>query len=324
MEIGLQTNEELELASRLSESALRWFCKNGRVFPWRNTRDPYSVLVAEVCLQKTNADKVALVFEKIIERYPSVLALAETNAENLGEYFAQLGLFKRGEFLVNIARTIMREHGGIVPRDRESLVRIKGIGDYTANSVLCLAYGDRLPLLDRSTQRVLARVFNKRIKKPAWADKEMRQFMQAVLPNDGAREFNLALIDIAAKYCRPTKPQSEQCPFANFCLNAIMKGGATMARGPGIKRIASGFTRRLTPSELKRGYVFISIHKSLPKILDTQDFDLEIKSQVLPNRRIDGSGRILGLLDFLRGTKPEQLWSFQLASRSKLKLTPVK
>lgn len=225
VESELPTSEELELASKLSKSALRWFCQNGRVFPWRNTRDPYYILVAEVCLQKTNADKVALVFEKIIERYPSIVALAEANPENLSEYFAHLGLFKRGGFLVHIARTITQEYGGIIPRDRESLVLVKGIGDYTANSVLCLAYGDRLPLLDRSTQRVLARVYNKRIEKPAWADKKMRRFMQAILPNDGAREYSLALIDIAAKFCRPAKPQCGQCPLASFCLNAIMKGG---------------------------------------------------------------------------------------------------
>lgn len=225
VEIELPTSEELQLASKLSEAALRWFYQNGRVFSWRNTRDPYCVLVAEVCLQKTNADKVAMVFDKIIERHPSIIALAESSQESLSEYFAQLGLFKRGGFLVHIARTIVREYGGIIPRDRELLTQVKGIGDYTANSVLCLAYGDRLPLLDRSTQRVLARVFNKRIEKPAWADKKMRRFMQEILPNDGAREFSLALIDIAAKYCRPTKPRSEQCPLANFCSYAIMKGG---------------------------------------------------------------------------------------------------
>jgi hypothetical protein len=97
-----------------------------------------------------------------------------------------------------------------------------------------------------------------------------------------------------------------------------------MPRGQGARRLAAGFTRRLTPSELKRGYVFISNDTSLSDILDTQNFDVEIQGKVLPNRRIDGSGRILVPRDLLRGPKPEQLWSFQLTSRTKLKLTPAK
>lgn len=224
-EVELLTSEELHLANKISKVILHWFYQNGRVFSWRNTRDPYHILVAEVCLQKTNADKVALFFDKIIERYPSITDLAEANQESLKDYFSQLGLFKRSGFLIHIAKTIVKEYGGVIPRDRELLIRIKGIGDYTANSILCLAYGDRLPLLDRSTQRVLARVFNKQIEKPAWADKKMRQFMQDITPNEGAREFNLALIDIAAKYCRPKKPRSDQCPLSYYCHYVTLKGG---------------------------------------------------------------------------------------------------
>lgn len=97
-----------------------------------------------------------------------------------------------------------------------------------------------------------------------------------------------------------------------------------MARGQGTHRLTAGFTRRLTHSELKRGYVFISNDKSLPDVLDTQNFEVDIEGQVLPKRHIDGSGRILVSRDLLKGTKPEHLWSFQLASRTRLKLTPVK
>ena len=208
-------------SDELRQLILRWFKKNGRIFPWRNTRDPYLILVAEVCLQKTNADKVTPVFEKLAERYPNVATLAKASENDINEHFSVLGLFKRGNFLLQIANTIVSDYGGVVPRDRESLLGIKGIGEYTANSVLCLAYGDRLPLLDGSTQRVLARVFARIVDKPAWADKETRAFMDAILPVSKAREFNLALIDIAAKHCRPKNPQCGDCPVLGICLTAI-------------------------------------------------------------------------------------------------------
>jgi A/G-specific adenine glycosylase len=220
LEVDLATPDEKARADKLREAALSWFRENGRTFPWRSTRDPYRILVAEICLQKTNADKVVPIFEKIVEKYPTVAALAKANLNDLSDHFARLGLFKRGSFLLEIARAIVEQHGGVVPRDRGTLLKVRGIGDYTANSVLCLAYGDRLPLLDGSTQRVLARVFDRCADKPAWANRAMRDFMQAILPDSQAREFNLALIDIADKCCRPRKPKCATCPLETICLTA--------------------------------------------------------------------------------------------------------
>lgn len=97
-----------------------------------------------------------------------------------------------------------------------------------------------------------------------------------------------------------------------------------MVRGQGTKRVVKGFTRQLTNSELKRCYVFISNDKSLSDVLDTRNFEAEIEGQVLPNRRIDKSGRIFVSRDLLKRARPEGLWSFQLVSRTRLKLTPIK
>jgi A/G-specific adenine glycosylase len=221
---SIAADEEVR-AKKLGNILLSWFHGNGRSFPWRSTQDPYRILVAEVCLQKTNAAKVVPIFEIIVEKYPDIESLAAADATDLRDYFSGLGLFKRASFLLQIARAIVDRYAGIVPRDRQSLLKVKGVGDYTANSVLCLAYGDPLPLLDGSTQRVLGRVFNRQTDKPAWANKSMRDFMQAILPHNGAREFNLALIDIADKYCRPKKPECGDCPVREACLTAIEIGG---------------------------------------------------------------------------------------------------
>lgn len=220
LEVDLATPDEQAKANRLCEAALSWFRENARAFPWRSTRDPYHILVAEICLQKTNADKVAPVFERIIKKYPTIAALAKADPNDINDHFSRLGLFKRGGFLLEIAKEIVEQYDGVIPRDRETLLKVKGIGDYTTNSVLCLAHDDRLPLLDGSTQRVLARVFSRSADKPAWANRAMRAFMQSILPNNQAREFNLALIDIADRCCRPRKPKCAACPLEALCLTA--------------------------------------------------------------------------------------------------------
>jgi len=213
------TFDDQMVTRELHKATLSWFYENGRKFPWRDTSDAYQVLVAEVCLQKTNADKVAPVFQQIIGKYPTMNQLAKADLRDLNAYFSHLGLFKRGYFLLQIAKDITNDYGGAIPKDREALLKVKGIGEYTANSVLCLAYRERLPLLDGSTQRVLSRVYGLKVNKPAWANKSMRAFMETILPDSEAREFNLALIDIAAKYCRPKKPKCGDCPLAEICLS---------------------------------------------------------------------------------------------------------
>lgn len=223
-ETTLVTADEKRKADRLGDAATSWFTHHGRQFPWRTTRDPYWILVAEVCLQKTNADKVAPVFKEIINKYPSIADLAAANPDELTKHFSQLGLMKRSRFLMRIAAVVLNQHDGVIPRDRDTLLKVTGIGDYTANSILCLAYGERLPLLDGSTQRVLGRLFNRPSDKPAWANKQMRDFMQVILPNSQAREFNLALIDIAYSWCRPRKPRCLPCPLRALCLSATSTG----------------------------------------------------------------------------------------------------
>jgi len=209
-----------ERAEQLCQIAIAWFRGNGRDFPWRCTRDVYQILVAEICLQKTNADKVLVVFDKIVGKYPNVEAIANAELSDINQYFSGLGLFKRGSFLIEIARAIVNDYGGVIPRDREALLKIRGIGDYTANSILCLGYGEQLPLLDGSTQRLLSRVFNRKAEKPAWANRNMRDFMGTILPGNNARDFNLALIDIAAAYCRPKKAKCSNCPLSAICLTS--------------------------------------------------------------------------------------------------------
>lgn len=206
--------------SKLHRYALDWYQVYGRSFPWRNTDDPYKILVAEVCLQKTDAEKVLPVYQYLVDQYPNLLLMSQAGIDDLYIQFAKIGLVKRASYILQISKYIVNELNSKVPKDRNVLKTIRGIGDYTANSVLCLAYNTRLPLLDGSTQRILTRVFDIMTEKPAWANKMMREFMAEILPKRKYQHFNLALIDIAAKYCRPKNMKCFECPLSLICDEA--------------------------------------------------------------------------------------------------------
>jgi A/G-specific adenine glycosylase len=206
-----------ERTRRLRRRVVAWFNKFGRQFAWRVTKDPYEILLSELLLQKTDAAKVVVAYPQFLKSYPNPQKLARASLGKLARMLQSIGLVKRAGFLKRIGQKLVREYDGQVPRSREALLSLPSVGDYAANAVLCLAYGERYPLLDGSTSRVIQRIFNLKSRKPAWADSETRAFLGALLPRRSAREFNLGLLDIAAAHCRPTNPKCASCPVVKLC-----------------------------------------------------------------------------------------------------------
>lgn len=143
----------------LRRELLRWFDEHARVFPWRQTVEPYRILVAEVLLQKTIATKVPPVYEEVLRRYPTLSALAGARELEMRSLIAPLGFSFRARDLIAICQDLAERFGGIVPSTRQELLSVRGIGDYTANAILCVAYGESLPLVDTNSKRVLSRYF---------------------------------------------------------------------------------------------------------------------------------------------------------------------
>lgn len=203
--------------SALRNSLLKWYEKEARDFPWRRTRDPYKVLVSEILLQKTTSRQVNDIYRSFFERYPSVRDLAAASAEEIKDIIGILGLEKRAAFLKESANKIVNDYAGEVPDSSEALKSLKGVGDYVCNAVLCFAFRVRSPIVDNNVARVFRRYFGLKSTKPAYSDKELWGIAKSILPRKGFREFNYALLDLAAKVCLASNPLHGKCPLSSRC-----------------------------------------------------------------------------------------------------------
>src|SRR5215203_6724696 len=138
---------------------LEWYRRNGRDLPWRNTRDPYHILVSEVMLQQTQVDRVLPKYHEWLGKFPTLEALATAHEDDVTETWRPLGYNIRPRRLHAIAKESMAKYGGELPGDEETLLSFKGIGAYTAGAVLSFAFGQRAAILDTNVARVLFRVF---------------------------------------------------------------------------------------------------------------------------------------------------------------------
>jgi len=196
----------------------RWFTNKGRRFPWRRTRDPFKVLIAEVLLRLTGPLKIEKAYNDIISRFGTPQFMANADLPALLEIFRPLGLHVRAGLLKQIAGELNERFGGEVPSSYAELVSLKGIGQYTANAILCLAFDKRVPLVDGNVSRIFHRCFNFSSSKAAYIDRELWGLAQEILPEGSYREFNLGLIDLGALVCKYSHPLCSSCPIVSICI----------------------------------------------------------------------------------------------------------
>lgn len=206
-------NKQRKIQSRL----LLWFNKYHRRFPWRETKDPYKIFIAEILLQKTNVKKVLPAYISLIKKYPTVKKLAKAKVGDLKKIIRPLGLIKRAAYLKLGARQVIAVFNSEFPKDKKELERIIGVGDYVAHAILCYSFSQRLPLVDTNVARIYSRIYNYVSKRLPYADKRLWDFSTKALPQKKFKEYNLALLDLSAIICLPTKPLCIQCPCQNIC-----------------------------------------------------------------------------------------------------------
>ncbi len=198
---------------------LKWFRRNRRAFPWRSTRDPYKVLIAEFMLQRTGALQTVPVYRAFARTFPSLKRARAASDRALAEILEPLGRTGRVHQLREALETIACEFGGKVPAEEEALLRIPGVGRYTARAVLTFAFGQRYGLFDPNIARVLKRAFGtKSLKNRPHTDPSMWKAVMRLLPQRKVKEFNWALLDLAVLVCKPRNPRCGECPVAQRCL----------------------------------------------------------------------------------------------------------
>ena len=208
---------EGEKQAAFTARVLGWFADNARAFPWRAATTPYEIAVAEALLQKTAAVNVVPVFEVFIRAYPTVAHLAAAQIEEVRELLRPLGLPRRGELLLQLARDVVAQHGGEFPRTEAELRRLPGVGPYGAGAIAALAFGQRAPMIDINVMRVLNRVFSFPVAPRNAPPRRLREFTLSLSPPGREVEFNLAMLDFAALICRARDPRHALCPLRNIC-----------------------------------------------------------------------------------------------------------
>jgi len=201
----------------LSRALLNWWRYNGRTFPWRETKDPYRLLIAEVLLHRTRADQVVPAYDRLLRTFPTVRDLAAATPEHVREILEPLGLFWRDKLLCEMARRITTRYGSAIPSDRESLESLPGVSRYIASATRCFAFGYPEPLLDTNTVRVLSRFFALPATDSSRRSIKFRKLMEELVDPEFPREFNYAMLDLGALVCRPRNPLCEKCPVRRFC-----------------------------------------------------------------------------------------------------------
>ena len=211
----------MSIEKEFAAAIIKWYKENGRDFPWRKTKDPYRVLVAEKLLQQTSV-RASLIelYELLVERYPSPQQMAKANLDELRRLIQPLGLHYRAGDLIHMSCDIQEKFDGNVPASREELLSIYGVGEYSARAVLSFAYDKDVVVVDTNVARILFRVFNLQGKFPSnpARNRNLSEIASNLLPLTKAKIFNWAMIDLGALICIPSRPMCDRCPVAMICL----------------------------------------------------------------------------------------------------------
>lgn len=199
---------------------LAWYEKNRRILPWRENPEPYRVWISEIMLQQTRVEAVKPYFERFMGALPTVADLAGVSDDRLMKLWEGLGYYSRARNLKKSAQVIVEEYGGVIPADHQKLLKLPGIGSYTAGAIASIAFGIAVPAVDGNVLRVISRVMasTEDILKPA-TRRKVESLLQSVIPQGHASEFNQGLIETGAIVCVPNgEPKCMVCPFESLCL----------------------------------------------------------------------------------------------------------
>lgn len=195
-----------------------WFRQHGRQLPWRNTRDPYAILVSEFMLQQTQVATVLPYYQRWLARFPDFTTLARADKTSVLHAWQGLGYYARARNLHAAARAVKQNWDGVLPNDTAKIAALPGIGRYTAGAVASFAFDRAEPIVDANIARVLARLTNWQTPIDTAAGRtHLWKTATLLLPLTGARLHNSALMELGALVCLPRRPLCQACPVREFC-----------------------------------------------------------------------------------------------------------
>lgn len=212
-------SEEWIVLRQLPEFLLCWYQDHRRELPWRKNISAYRTWISEIMLQQTRVGTVIPYFERFMSAFPTIEALALSDDEQLLSLWQGLGYYSRAKNLKKAAQIIYSDFHGEMPSSYEDVISLPGIGDYTAGAILSIAYGLPIPAVDGNVLRVMARILNYHENVLDEKNKkQIRGWMQSIMPKDRSGDFNQALMDLGSMVCLPnSEPLCSECPARIIC-----------------------------------------------------------------------------------------------------------
>jgi len=198
-------------------AVVRWFSKNKQFYPWRDTKDPFKVLIAEIMLRRTKANQVKAVYNQLFERYPNIESLLMANDAEVQKILYHLGLRWRLPAITQVAQELKEKFNHNFPTTREELKTLTGVGEYVAGAVLSIAYNKREWIIDSNIVRLFKRYFGIKTSKEGRRDTHIIEIAKIYVSEGNPKQNNLALLDFAALICSPQKPKCHSCTLNNTC-----------------------------------------------------------------------------------------------------------
>ncbi len=213
-------NDAVKARVAFREALAAWFLKNGKDYPWRRTREPYAILISEVMLQQTQIATVLgrNFYRRFLETFPDVESLAAADDEPLLKAWEGLGYYRRVRMLRETARALIAEHGGKFPEELEALMKLPGVGRYTAGALRAFAFDLPSVVVDGNVARVLSRVmdFTDPVDDTA-GQKRIWEWAGLLADPERPRVYNSAVMELGQTFCRPGVPDCLGCPVSGFC-----------------------------------------------------------------------------------------------------------
>lgn len=212
-----ETPETTSDIHTLQQNLLAWFARTARDLPWRQTRDPYRILVAEMMLQQTQVDRVIAHYHAFLRTFPTLEALAAAPVASVIKAWAGLGYNRRAVNLQRTAALVLQEHGGNFPQSVAALKQLPGIGAYTAGAIACFAFEQDIAFLDTNIRRVVQRCMVGAEESTATSDRELLRLAEALIPPGQGWHWNQAIMELGALLCTSSAPACWRCPLREQC-----------------------------------------------------------------------------------------------------------
>lgn len=196
---------------------IEWCQSQGRDFPWRYTKDPYKIMIAEFMLHRTKANQVVPVYLKFIENYSDIETLAKANFEDIKKVTEHLGLHWRAKHFSKAAKYIIKSHKEKFPEDYAKLQKIPGVGEYIAGAILTVCFNKSTPVVDSNIARFINRYFGLNLSGGLRRKKKIVEISSRLFEYENPRDLLYAIVDFTSVVCKPSKPLCEKCPLKNDC-----------------------------------------------------------------------------------------------------------